>query len=63
MKIMASGPIIAWQIEGETKERMRDIIFLGSKITADGECSHERLLLLGRKSMTKIDPCSLEEKL
>ena len=55
MKIMASGPIIAWQIEGETKERMRDIIFLGSKITADGEYSHERLLLLGRKAMTKQD--------
>ena len=52
---MASGPIIAWQIEGETKERMRDIIFLGSKITADGECSHERPLVLGRKAMTKID--------
>ena len=52
---MASGPITAWQIEGETKERVRDIIFLGSKITADGECSHERPLLLGRKAMTKID--------
>ena len=55
MKIMAFGPITAWQIEGETKERVRDIIFLGSKITADGECSHERPLLLGRKAMTKID--------
>ena len=52
---MASGPITAWQIEGETKERVRDIIFLGSKITVDGECSHERPLLLGRKAMTKID--------
>ena len=55
MKIMAFGPITAWQIEGETKERVRDIIFLGSNITADGECSHERPLLLGRKAMTKID--------
>ena len=52
---MASGPITAWQIEGETKERVRDIIFLGSKITADCECSHERPFLLGRKAMTKID--------
>ena len=56
-KIMASGPITSWQIEGETMETVRDFIFLGSKITADGDCSHEikRYLLLGRKGMTKID--------
>ena len=57
MKIMASGPIISWQIDGETMEIMTDFIFLGSKITADGDCSHEmkRCLLLGRKSMTNLD--------
>ena len=57
MKIMASGPIISWQIDGETMETMRDFIFWGSKITADGDCSHEikRCLLLGRKAMTNID--------
>ena len=56
-KIMASGPIISWQIEGETVETMEDFIFLGSKITADGDCSHEikRCLLFGRKVMTKLD--------
>ena len=56
-KIMASGPIISWQIDGETVETMRDVIFLGSKITADGDCSHEikRCLLLGRKVMTNLD--------
>ena len=56
-KIMASGPITSWQINGETVETMSDFIFLGSKITADGDCSHEikRLLLLGRKVMTKLD--------
>ena len=56
-KIMASGPITSWQIDGETVETMIDFIFLGSKITADGDCSHEikRLLLLGRKAMTNID--------
>ena len=50
-KIMASSPIISWQIDGETMETARDFIFLGSKITADGDCSHEikRCLLLGRK--------------
>ena len=55
MKIMASGPITAWEIDGETMETVTDIIFLGSKITADGDCSHEikRHLLLGRKVMTK----------
>ena len=56
-KIMASGPIISWQIDGETVETVRDFIFLGSKITADGNCSHEikRHLLLGRKVMTNLD--------
>ena len=56
-KIMASGPIISWQIDGETMETMRDFIFLGSKITADGDRSHEikRHLLLGRKAMTNLD--------
>ena len=54
MKIMASGPITSWQIDGETMETVTDFIFLGSKITADGDCSHEikRHLLLGRKAMT-----------
>ena len=52
-KIMVSGPITSWQIDGETMETMRDFIFLGSKITADGDCSHE--LLLGRKAMTNLD--------
>ena len=57
MKIMASSPITSWQIDGETMEMVTDLIFLGSKITADGECSHEikRRLLLGRKAMTKLD--------
>ena len=56
-KIMASGPIISWQIDGETGETVTDFIFLGSKITADGDCRHEikRHLLLGRKVMTKLD--------
>ena len=54
---MASGPITSWQIDGETMEMVRDLIFLGSKITADGDCSHEtkRHLLLGRKAMTNLD--------
>ena len=57
MKIMASGPITSWQIDGETMETVTDFIFLGPKITADGDCSHEiiRHLLLGRKAMTNID--------
>ena len=57
IKIMASGPIISCQIDGETAERVSDFIFLGSKITADGDCSHEikRCLLLGRKVMTNLD--------
>ena len=56
-KIMASGPITSWQIDGETMETVTDFIFLGSKITADGDCSHEikRRLLLGRKVMTNLD--------
>ena len=56
-KIMASGPITSWQIDGETMETVTDFIFLGSKITADGDCSHEikRCLLLGRKVMTNLD--------
>ena len=54
---MASGPIISWQIDGETIETVTDFIFLGSKIAADGDCSHEikRSLLLGRKVMTNLD--------
>ena len=56
-KIMASGPITSWQIDGETMETVTDFIFLGFKITADGDCSHEikRCLLLGRKAMTNLD--------
>ena len=56
-KIMASGPITSWQIDGETVETVIDFIFLGSKITADGDCGHEikRCLLLERKAMTKLD--------
>ena len=56
-KIMTSGPITSWQIDGETMETVTDFIFLGSKITADGDCSHEikRRLLLGRKAVTKLD--------
>ena len=56
-KIMASGPIISWQIDGETMETVTDFIFLGSKITADGDCSHEikRGLLFGRKVIAKLD--------
>ena len=57
MKIMASSPITSWQIDGKTMETVTDPIFLGFKIIADGDCSHEvkRLLLLGRKAMTKLD--------
>ena len=56
-KIMASGPITSWEIDGETVETVTDFVFLGSKITADGDCSHEikRRLLLGRKIMTNLD--------
>ena len=56
-KIMASGPITSWEMDGETVETVSDFIFLGSKITADGDCSHEikRRLLLGRKVMTNLD--------
>ena len=57
MKIMASGPITSWEIDGETVETVSDFIFLGSKITADSDCSHEikRCLLLGRKVMTNLE--------
>ena len=57
MKIIASDPITSWQIDGETVETVADFIFLGSKITADSDCSHEikRRLLLGRKVMTNLD--------
>ena len=57
MKIMASGPTTSWEIDGETVEAVSDFIFLGSKITTDGDCSHEikRCLLLGRKVMTNLD--------
>ena len=56
-KIMASGPITSWQIDGKTMETVTDFVFLGSKITADGDCSHEikRCLLLGRKAMTNLE--------
>ena len=56
-KVMASGPITSWQIDGETMQTVTDFIFLGSKITADGDCSHrtKRGLLLGRKAMTNLD--------
>ena len=56
-KIMASGPITSWQIDGETKETVKDFIFLGYKITADSDCSHEikRCLFLGRKALTNLD--------
>ena len=57
MKMMAPGPITSWEIDGETVETVSDFIFLGSKITADGDCSHEikRRLLLGRKVMSNLD--------
>ena len=57
MKVMASGPITSWQIDGKTRETVADFIFLGSKITADGDSSHEieRRLLLGRKVMSNLD--------
>ena len=64
-KIMASGPITSWEIDGETVETVADFIFLGSKITADGDCSHEikRRLLVGRKVMTNLDRYSKAETL
>ena len=63
MKIMASGPITSWQIDGEATKTVTDFIFLGSKITADGECSHEikRCLLLGRKAMISLESESESE--
>ena len=62
MKILASGPITSWQIDAETMETVRNIIFKGSIITADGDCSHEskRCLLLGRKAMTNLDSIKAE---
>ena len=62
-KIMASGPITAWQIEGEKVEVVTDFLFLGSKITADSDCSHEikRHLLFGRKAMTNLDSITKSE--
>ena len=59
MKIMASGPIPSWQIDGETMETVTDFTILGSKITADGDCNHEikKRLLFGRKAMTNLDTC------
>ena len=63
-KIMAYGPITSWQIDGETVEPVADFIFLGSKITAGGDCSHEmkRRLLLGRKVMTNLDSILCQQK-
>ena len=64
-KIMASDPITSWQIDGETMETVTDFIILGSKITADGDCSHEikKRLLFGRKAMTNLDSVLKEETL
>ena len=64
-KIMASGPITSWEIDGETVETVSDFIFWGSKITADGDCSHEikRRLLLGKKGMTNLDSIEKAESL
>ena len=58
MRIMASSPITSWEIDGETEETVSDFSFLGSKITADGNCSHKRRLLLGRKVMSNLDQFS-----
>ena len=65
IKIMASGPITSWEIDGETVEAVSDFIFGGSKITTDGDCSHEikRCLLLGRKAMTNLDSTLKSETL
>ena len=64
IKIMASGPITSWQIDGETMVTIRDFTFLGSKITADGDCSHEikRRLLLGRKAMTNLETLLCQQR-
>ena len=64
-KIMASGPVTSWEIDGETMETVSDFIFWGSKITADGDCSHEikRCLLLGRKAMTNLDQIRSDQSL
>ena len=63
-KIMATGPITSWQIDGETMQTVTDLSFLGFKITADGDCSHEikRCLLLGRKAMTNLDSILKKQK-
>ena len=63
-KIMASGPITSWQIDGETRETVRDFIFLVCKVTVDGDCSHDikRHFLLGRKAMTKLDSIFKEQR-
>ena len=63
-KVRASGPITSWQIVGETMEIVTEFIFLGSKITADGDCNHEikRLLLLGRKAMTNLDSVFIKKQ-
>ena len=63
-KVMASGPITSWDIDGETVETVSDFIFLGSKITADGNCSHEikRCLLFGRKVMTNLDSMHIQKQ-
>ena len=63
-KIMACGPITSWQIDGETVDTVSDFIFLGSKITTDGDCSHEikRCLLLGRKIMTNLDSIDIQKQ-
>ena len=65
MKIMASGPITSWQIDGETMATVTDFIFFGSKITADSDCSHEikRRLLFGRKAMTNLDSVLKEQRI
>ena len=62
MKIMASGPITSWKIDGETMETVTDFVFWGSKITADGDCSHEIKTLLGRKVMTNLNSILLTLK-
>ena len=64
-RIMASGPITSWEIDGETVETMADLLFLGSKITADGDCGHKikRHLLLGRKAMTNLDSTDIKKQI
>ena len=62
IKIMASGPVTSWETDGETVETASNFIFLGSKITADGDCSHKRRLLLGRKTMTNLDSIFCQQR-